>query len=138
MTRLIRALAVATILAALMAAPALAGQHLCANYPSQAAAQNALASQPQLDGNDNDGIACESNPAPYSPQYQAAQGRPGGAGTGTTGGAGTGGTTPGKMPTTGAGGMAEESPAGPIAAVAGATLLAGAGLVALRRRRVTT
>ena len=41
----------------------------CSDFPSQAAAQQHLREDPSdpdgLDGNDNDGIACESNAAPY-------------------------------------------------------------------------
>lgn len=64
-----KALLTALALLALLALPATASNHNCADYESQAAAQEVLRADPSdpngLDGNDNDGIACESNPAPY-------------------------------------------------------------------------
>jgi LPXTG-motif cell wall-anchored protein len=65
----------------ILAAPAALAQADtdCSDYPSQAAAQDALRADPSdpngLDA-DNDGIACESNPAPFdrTPVVSAAGG----------------------------------------------------------------
>ena len=66
----LKALLISLALLALYALPAAAQDNQnCPEFESQAAAQEHLRADPtdpdQLDGNDDDGRACEGNPAPY-------------------------------------------------------------------------
>jgi LPXTG-motif cell wall-anchored protein len=91
------------------AALAQADDQNCSDFSSQAAAQAHLRADPSdpdgLDG-DNDGIACESNPAPYDRTPVTSGSSAGGS---TAGGAGSSGTLaqtgPHTMPTVGIGGL---------------------------------
>jgi LPXTG-motif cell wall-anchored protein len=113
--------------ALVVAAPAAfaqAGDQDCSDFDSQAEAQAHLRANPSdpegLDGSDNDGIACESLPAPYdrTPVVAASA-----AGGGTAGG-GTAGT------------LARTGPRStPTLGIGGALLAAGAGLVWVARYR---
>jgi LPXTG-motif cell wall-anchored protein len=101
------------------AALAQAGDQDCSDFDSQAEAQGHLRADPSdpdgLDGSDNDGIACESLPAPYDRTPVVAASAAGGGTAGTL--ARTG---PRSTPTLGIG---------------GALLAAGAGLVWVARYR---
>ena len=63
------ALSMLVMLVSAPAAPAQTGDLDCADFASQADAQAELRANPSdphgLDGNNDDGIACESRPAPY-------------------------------------------------------------------------
>jgi LPXTG-motif cell wall-anchored protein len=94
------------------AALAQAGDQDCSDFASQKAAQAHLRADPSdpdgLDGNDNDGIACESLPAPFDRTPVVAA--DGSASSGLTPSAGgTGGTLaqtgPRSTPTLGIGGL---------------------------------
>jgi LPXTG-motif cell wall-anchored protein len=112
--------------ALVVAAPgalAQAGDQDCSDFPSQAAAQRHLRADPSdpdgLDA-DSDGIACESNPAPFDRTPVVAAG--GSTSSGLT--AGAGGT------------LAQTGPhSRPTLTIGGVLLAAGAGLLWLTRYR---
>jgi hypothetical protein len=123
----------------------------CDDFATQEEAQAVFDQDPSdpngLDGNDNDGIACENLPSggggTSSGGTNAADGRGtnAGAGGGTNAGAG-GGTDSGRTPTggvaTGAGGMAPQGGGDSSSAwlsVVGAAAIATAGALRLRRTR---
>ena len=114
------ALAAAIALASLtFAGPAVADSHNCPDYATQEEAQAALDRNPSDPDNldaDDDGIACESNPAPYSEAYN-----------------GNGEEQPEGGVDAGSGGSADGGINGP-ALVGLGTLLTAGGVVVLRRR----
>jgi hypothetical protein len=83
-------LAFSALVLAAPAALAQAGDQDCSDFDSQAAAQAHLRADPSdpdgLDGSDNDGIACESLPAPFDRTPVVAASAAGGA-AGAAGGA---------------------------------------------------
>jgi LPXTG-motif cell wall-anchored protein len=89
------------------AALAQAGDQDCSDFASQAAAQAHLRADPSdpdgLDGSDNDGIACESNPAPFDRTPVVAASAAGG--TGSAGVDTLAQTGPRSTPTLGIGGV---------------------------------
>jgi hypothetical protein len=107
------------LIAAAPAALAQANDQNCSDFASQAEAQDHLRADPSdpdgLDGNDNDGIACESLPAPFDRNPIVAASATGAAEVDTL--ARTG---PGSTPTLG---------------ISGALLVAGAVLVWIARYR---
>ncbi len=147
----LRSLLMALALLALMAFPALADDHNCDDYESQAAAQEELRNDPSdpngLDG-DEDGIACENNPAPtdmdpvsvediedpvddIEGDDMAEEDLQGDNTQDDVDDDQHEGESPEEMPDTGAGGLAT-SPVGPAAA--GLLTLAGAAYATVRRR----
>jgi excalibur calcium-binding domain-containing protein len=123
------ALAAAIALASLtFAGPAVADSHNCSDYASQREAQAALEpGDPDGLDADNDGIACENNPAPYSEAYDNGDGE-------ETDGSGNGEEQPEGGVDAGSGGTADGDINGAAGLVGVGTLLAVGGVVVLRRR----
>lgn len=125
------ALAAAIVATSLtFAGPAAADGHNCSDYASQQAAQEALTpGDPDGLDRDNDGIACENNPAPYSAEYNGGTEDPTPGNNGGT----EEPTTPNGGVDAGFGGTADGDITGPASLGVG-TLLAVGGVVMLRRR----
>jgi hypothetical protein len=125
--RKITVLSVLSALAALVfAAPASAHDFNCGYFASQLEAQNHYdshggADPDRLDGNDNDGIACEDNGAPYSDVWLAQHGGSS-VGSGTDTGTSTDSGQATQLPATGTGGYLS----GSALDLSPALLLAGA------------
>jgi hypothetical protein len=113
------------------AGPAVADSHNCPDYASQAEAQEAYeadTSDPNGLDRDGDGIACESNPAPYSDEYNDNGGDEGDDSTDGDDATPDGGVD------AGSGGTADGDINGAAGLVGVGTLLAVGGVVVLRRR----
>jgi hypothetical protein len=126
------ALAAAIALASLtFAGPAVADSHNCSDYATQQEAQAALEpGDPDGLDADNDGIACENNPAPYSSEYNDEGGDASDDGDSTD----SGDSTPDGGVDAGSGGTADGDINGAAGLVGVGTLLAVGGVVVLRRR----